>query len=94
LAVTSSMPSTAISSLTVRVLLFASYAETLGLDALDFTFDGAATVEDAIARLRTLPGGERLPPKPLCAVNLSQVRLDTPLTSGDELAILPPLAGG
>jgi molybdopterin synthase sulfur carrier subunit len=44
--------------------------------------------------LRALPGGERLPPKPLCAVNLSQVRLDTPLNTGDELALLPPLAGG
>jgi molybdopterin converting factor small subunit len=88
------MPSTVISTLTVRVLLFASYAEMLGLDTIELTFDGAATVEDAIARLRKLPGGERLPPKPLCAVNLSQARLDAPLASGDELAVLPPLAGG
>jgi molybdopterin synthase sulfur carrier subunit len=88
------MPSTVISTLTVRLLLFASYAEMLGLDTIELTFDGAATVEDAIARLRKLPGGERLPPKPLCAVNLSQARLDTPLASGDELAVLPPLAGG
>jgi molybdopterin synthase sulfur carrier subunit len=88
------MPSTVISTLTVRVLLFASYAEMLGLDTIGLTFDGAATVEDAIARLRKLPGGERLPPKPLCAINLSQARLDTPLASGDELAVLPPLAGG
>jgi molybdopterin synthase sulfur carrier subunit len=88
------MPSTAISTLTVRVLLFASYAETLGFDAVELTFDGAATVEDAIGRLRALPGGERLPPRPLCAVNLSQVPLDTALASGDELAVLPPLAGG
>jgi molybdopterin converting factor small subunit len=88
------MPSTAISTLTVRVLLFASYAETLGLDAIELTFEGGATVADAIGRLRALPGGERLPPKPLCAVNLSQAPLDTPLASGDELAILPPLAGG
>ena len=88
------MPSTATSTLTVRVLLFASYAEMLGLDAIELTFDGSTTVEDAIERLRALPGGERLPPKPLCAVNLSQVRLNTPLASGDELAVLPPLAGG
>jgi len=88
------MPSTAISTLTVRVLLFASYAETLGLDAIELTLDGGATVEDAIERLRALPGGDKLPPKPLCAVNLSQVRLDAPLASGDELAVLPPLAGG
>jgi len=88
------MPPTAISTLTVRVLLFASYAETLGLDAIELSFDGGATVGDAIERLRALPGGNRLPPKPLCAVNLSQVRLDAQLASGDELAVLPPLAGG
>jgi sulfur-carrier protein len=88
------MSSTAISTLTVRVLLFASYAETLGLEAIELTFDGTATVADAIGRLRALPGGERLPPKPLCAVNLSQAGPNRPLTSGDELAILPPLAGG
>jgi sulfur-carrier protein len=88
------MPSTAISTLTVRVLLFGSYAEMLGLDAIELTFDGAATVEDAIRRLRALPSGGKLPPRPLCAVNLSQAGLDTPLASGDELAVLPPLAGG
>ena len=94
MAVTFSMPSTIVTTLTVRVRLFASYAETLGLDALELTLDGGATVADAIAQLRELPGGEQLPPKPLCAVNLAQVRLDTPLATGDELALLPPLAGG
>jgi sulfur-carrier protein len=94
LAVTFSMPSTATSTLTVRLLLFASYAEALGLDAIEFTLDEGATVADAIGRLRTLPGGERLPPKPLCAVNLSQASPDTRLRADDELAVLPPLAGG
>jgi molybdopterin converting factor small subunit len=88
------MPTTAVPTLTVRVLLFASYAETLGLNAVELTLDGGATVAHALAQVRSLPGGERLPPKPLCAVNLSQARLDTPLATGDELALLPPLAGG
>lgn len=88
------MPTTAISTLTVRLLLFGSYAEMVGRDAIELTFDGPATVGDAIARVRALPGGERLPPKPLCAVNLSQAGWDTPLATGDELAVLPPLAGG
>jgi sulfur-carrier protein len=81
-------------SLTVRVLLFASYADTLGFDTLELRLAHPATVGDALARLRALPGGERLPPKPLCALNLSHVRPDAPLSAGDELAILPPLAGG
>ena len=88
------MPRTTSAPLTVRVLLFASYAETLGLDSVELTFSHQATVGDALERVRALPGGERLPPKPLCAVNLSHVRADTPLSGGDELAILPPLAGG
>ncbi len=88
------MPGTAVSTLTVRVLLFASYAEALGLDSIELSFDAPATVSDVLARLRALPGGERLPPKPLCALNLTHVRSDAPLSRGDELAILPPLAGG
>lgn len=81
-------------SLSVRVLLFASYADTLGFDTLELRLVAPATVGDALARLRALPGGERLPPKPLCALNLAHVRPDAPLSGGDELAILPPLAGG
>jgi molybdopterin synthase sulfur carrier subunit len=88
------MPSTAAPTLTVRVLLFASYADTLGFDALELSFEPPATVGDVLDRLRALPGGERLPPRPLCALNLTHVRSDAPLSGGDELAILPPLAGG
>jgi sulfur-carrier protein len=85
---------TAAPTISVRVLLFASYADTLGLDTLQLEFDSPATVGDALMRLRSLPGGDRLPPKPLCALNLTHVTGDAPLSGGDELAILPPLAGG
>jgi molybdopterin synthase sulfur carrier subunit len=88
------MPSATASTLTVRVLLFASYAETLGFDAIELALDSPATVGDALERLRALPGGEKLPPKPLCALNLSQVTAEASLAGGDELAVLPPLAGG
>jgi len=82
------------STVTVRVLLFASYAELLGSDALELVLESPARVGDALTRLRAFPGGERLPSKPLCALNLTQVEPDTLLGSGDELAILPPLSGG
>jgi sulfur-carrier protein len=88
------MPSTATSTLTVRLLLFASYAETLGLDSIELAFEGPVTVRDALERLRALPGGDRLPPRPLCAVNLAQAGLNALLAQGDEVAVLPPLAGG
>jgi molybdopterin converting factor small subunit len=88
------MPETLATTVTVRVLLFASYAEVLGLDATELVLDSPATVADVLQRLRSLAGGDRLPPKPLCALNLSQVGPEASLTSGDELAILPPLSGG
>jgi sulfur-carrier protein len=88
------MSSTAAPALTVRVLLFGSYADALGLDLVELGLSAPATVGDVLDRLRALPGGDRLPPKPLCALNLAHVRSDTPLSKGDELAILPPLAGG
>lgn len=88
------MSSTAAPALTVRVVLFASYAENLGFDSIELSLEHPATVAHALHRLRALPGGERLPAKPLCAINLTHARPDAPLSAGDELAILPPLAGG
>lgn len=81
-------------SLTVRVLLFASYAETLGAEALDLTLPSPATVGGVVERLRGLPGGGLLPPKPLCARNLAHADSGESVADGDEIAILPPLAGG
>ena len=78
----------------IRVLLFASYAERLGQDVLELHVPVATTVADVLERLRALPGGDQLPRRPLCALNLSHVGLDVRVSEGDELAILPPLAGG
>jgi sulfur-carrier protein len=78
----------------VRVLLFASFAETLGLDELELSLESPATVGDALRRIQALPGGDRLPQRPLCAVNLTQVTPSARLAAGDELALLPPLSGG
>ena len=88
------MPAVAPASITVRLLLFASYAETLGFDSLDVSLPAPATVAAVIEHLRALPGGSGLPPKPLCARNLAHAAPDDPIADGDEVAILPPLAGG
>ena len=78
----------------VRVLLFASYAEQVGSDSLELSVSPGATVGTVVDRVRALAGEGALPPRPLCALNLAHVGLDAPVTPGDELAILPPLAGG
>ena len=81
-------------AITVRVLLFASYAELLGGESVELSLPAPARVADALARLRTIAGGDRLPVHLLCALNLSQVSPDAPIAEGDELALLPPLSGG
>ena len=88
------MPSVAPTTVTVRVLLFASYAESLGAEALELTLSSPATVGGVLEQLRGFPGGGLLPPKPLCARNLAHADAAEPVADGDEIAILPPLAGG
>jgi molybdopterin converting factor small subunit len=88
------LPTATASTLTIRVLLFASYAELLGRDAIDLSLEAPATVGDALDRLRSLSGAETLPPRPMCAVNLAQATTDDLLSDGDEVAILPPVSGG
>ena len=88
------MTVSAVSTVSVRVLLFAGYAEALGQAAVALTLPAPASVAAVVGELRVRPGGERLPERPLCAVNLNHARLDTLLADGDEIAILPPLAGG
>ncbi len=77
-----------------RVLLFARYAELFGTPQVDVTLPDQATVNDLVAALRRLPGGAELPEHPMVAVNLTQSVGDTALRAGDEVALLPPLAGG
>jgi molybdopterin synthase catalytic subunit len=81
--------------LAVDCLLFGRYAELLGTERVALELAQAATVADAVQQLRgTHPNGERLPPSPLVAVNREHVGHDRVLANGDELALLPPLAGG
>ncbi|HET6778629.1 MAG TPA: MoaD/ThiS family protein [Gemmatimonadales bacterium] len=82
------------STLTIQVLLFGSYAEIVGRNVVELVLPTPATIADAVAHLRSLPGGQQIPLRPLCALNLAQAPLETPLSAGAELAILPPLAGG
>jgi molybdopterin converting factor subunit 1 len=80
--------------MTVTVLLFASYAEALGAASMNIDLRAGATVADVLERLRALPGADKLPPKPLVAVNERYARGDAVLEAGDEVAFIPPVAGG
>ena len=78
----------------VRLRLFASYAEAFGRDEIPLELPAGATAGDALAAIRTRPGAERLPPKPMLAVNQRYAKSDVRLAEGDEVALIPPVAGG
>jgi molybdopterin synthase catalytic subunit len=78
----------------VTVQLFARYAELLGRSEVLLDVPVDARVTDVVTALRALPGGTALPAEPFVAVNMRQVPQHTVLQSGDEIALLPPLAGG
>jgi molybdopterin converting factor small subunit len=80
--------------MTVTVLLFASYADAIGRPTLDLVLPAGATVGDVVHRVVSLPGGDRVPPAPLVAVNERYASLDQRLAGGDEVALIPPVAGG
>lgn len=78
----------------ITVQFFAAYADILGKKSADFELRPGARVKDLLENIQTLPSAERLPPKPLIAVNLAYASLDRPLLPGDEIALIPPVAGG
>ena len=80
--------------MTVTVLLFASYADTLGMQSMSLNVDMGATVQDVLGHVRALPGADRLPSQPLVAVNERYAKPNRVLQAGDEVAIIPPVAGG
>jgi len=80
--------------MTVTVRLFASYAEILGKSQLELTIPDGSTVGDVVRSVNGMPGGKGLPPAPLVAVNYSYATSSRALADGDEVAIIPPVAGG
>jgi molybdopterin converting factor subunit 1 len=80
--------------MTLRVLLFASYADVLGAPAIDVDVPAGSTVRELVASVRERAGADRLPPSPMVAVNQRYAALDAQVWEGDEVAIIPPVAGG
>lgn len=80
--------------MSIPVLLFASYADAFGTRELLVPVSLPCGVDTLVAALRTLPGGDRLPPRVLVAVNQQLAGADTSVQAGDEVALIPPVAGG
>jgi molybdopterin converting factor subunit 1 len=78
----------------VRVLLFASYADAIGAPEVALDLPAGACVRDVLSRIKTMASGKRIPEKPMVAVNQRYAAGDQPVGASDEVAIIPPVAGG
>ncbi len=75
------------------MLLFASYAEAFGRSRLRVDVRDDATAGDVLAAVRALGPAAGLPPAAL-AVNQEYAQPDRRVTRSDEVAVIPPVAGG
>lgn len=79
----------------MTVRLFASHREAARQDTLVIAVPDGATVDDAFAQVcAALPELARAASTVAFAVNREHVPPETKLRDGDELALLPPVAGG
>ena len=79
----------------IKCLVFGKYAEAIGTETAELELGEGADVGSALEKLReTVPNGELIPRSTMVAINQSHALADQILEEGDEMAILPPLAGG
>ena len=82
-------------SFSVNTLFFASYRDLLGTRELSVELTDGATVADLVDELRGRGAPfDALPAEPAVAVNRTYALHDEVLGSGDEVAFIPPVAGG
>ncbi|HUR92707.1 MAG TPA: MoaD/ThiS family protein [Gemmatimonadaceae bacterium] len=77
----------------VKALLFASYADAYGSGEVRLLLPVGSTVGDAVDAVRA-KSPTAIPARPLVALNERYATLDDALSSGDEVALIPPVAGG
>ena len=78
--------------MTLTVLLFASWSDALG-STVEVDLPAGSRVADLLSMLAAKAGGRALP-KPLVALNQRYARADALISPTDEIAIIPPVAGG
>lgn len=79
----------------IHLLLFALYRDVTGVHELTIDVAAGSSAGAALAALRQADARfNALPERPVIAVNREYALLDVQLRDGDELALLPPVAGG
>lgn len=80
---------------TIRALFFAAYRDLAGADELTVSLPEPARVADLVDALRARGGAwAKIPASPAVAVNMEYASPGQPLHEGDEVALIPPVAGG
>lgn len=77
----------------IQTVFFATYRDLAGTGSLEVELAEGATVATLIDTLRS-EACPALPEDPAVAVNLTYARANEPLSDGDEVALIPPVAGG
>src|SRR5438067_280672 len=87
---------TSISTMFVKVRLFAMLRERAGSESLQVELEDGATVRDAIDAIASEHGlGDVVARTSMVmAVNRQYAEEERPLAEGDELALIPPVSGG
>lgn len=79
----------------IKVLFFASLKEVAGVSELDLQLEPGAVVGDVLHQLaRDYPAMQPWLGRFRVAVNMDYAEAQTLLSSGDELALIPPVSGG
>ena len=80
--------------ISVRTLFFGVYGELAARREGSAELPPQSTVGDLVEALRGPGGLAWLPARVVVAVNQRYADAGTPLTDGDEVALIPPVAGG
>ena len=79
----------------VSAHLFASHRDLAGSSTVELDLPDPATVADVIRVVKsTVQGLTDLPDSTAVAVNRVYARPADPVCAGDEVALIPPVAGG
>ena len=82
-------------SISVNTIFFALYRDLVDTSTLEVELHQGATVADLVEELRGRGAPfDSLPTEPATAVNQTYAMPDQRLGSGDEVAFIPPVAGG
>ena len=77
--------------MSVKVKLFASMREYLGISETEVPIEKIQTVADV---WQAIAPDKPMPENTLCAVNLEHTNEAAAINDGDEVAFFPPVTGG